>query len=238
MASRKTLRQLEALCSASVIFGLFVLLAGIVITVPSSSLRLVELQPMRGLHLIYVLLFVISGGLLAEYVLKAKLWRWLTVFVPLCAGMFYAQRDLFPATAHVEWPGRKSANEWMQAFLWIRDNTPRNAYFALDPDHMRLPREDQQGFRAIAERSRLADRVKDSAVTMFPELAPAWLEQVNSVARWKSFGANDFDLLRQQYGVDWVVVKQPGVAGLECPYRNAEVLVCRVGHERRETEAQ
>ena len=95
---------------------------------------------MRSLHLIYLLLFVISGGLLAEHVLKTKLWRWL-VFVPLCAGMFYAQRQLFPATPHLEWPGRQAGNHqagnpWVQAFLWIQDHTPVDAYFALDPEHI------------------------------------------------------------------------------------------------------
>ena len=241
MARRKRLAVLEALCFTSVIFGVLVLVAGLILTVPSQFIRFVELQPMRGLHLIYVLLFTICGGLLAEHVWKTKLWRWLAFFVPLCAGMFYAQRELFPASPHVEWPGRKSGNEWMQTFLWIRDNTPREAYFALDPDHMRLAGEDQQGFRAISERSRLADSVKDSAVTMFPVLAPAWLEQVNSLAGWKTFEAPDFDRLRRVYGVDWIVLQQPGVAGLECPYRNSRVLVCRissVGHERQTTEAK
>ena len=41
--------------------------------------------------------------------------------------------------------------------------------FALDPRYMALPGEDQHGFRVIAQRSALADAVKDSgAATMFP----------------------------------------------------------------------
>jgi hypothetical protein len=143
--------------------------------------------------------------------------------------MFYVQRQLFPATSHIEWPGGNSRNPWVQAFLWVRDHTPVNSYFALDPDHMRLAGEDQHGFRAIAERSMLADRVKDSgAVTMFPALAGTWLEQVNGEARWASFGEADFERLHSEYGVDWVVLQTPGVAGMECPYRNSAVLVCRI----------
>jgi hypothetical protein len=231
---------LEVLCFTSMIFGILFFVAALMITVPSQFMRWVELQPMRGLLLIYVLLFTIAGGLLAEHVLKAKMWRWLAVFIPLCGGMFYAQRQLFAATPQVEWPGnRTSVNDWMQAFVWIRNNTPVNAYFALDPDHMRLAGEDQQGFRAVAERSMLADRVKDSgAVTMFPALAGDWLEQVSSEYGWKNFGPQDFDRLRDKYGVGWVVLQQPGLAGLECPYRNAALLVCRIGDERRKAEAQ
>jgi hypothetical protein len=228
ISHRRKLVLVERLCFTSIIFSLIFLLISLVITIPPQFARLAELQPMRSLHLIYVLLLTIAGGLLAEHVLKAKLWRWL-VFVPLCGGMFYAQRQLFPATPHLEWPGLQTTNQWTQAFLWIRSNTPVNAYFALDPKHMRLPGEDQHGFRAIAERSMLADRVKDSgAVTMFPALAQTWLEQVGSQQGWKDFGAEDLARLHRRFGVDWVVLQQPGVAGMECPYRNAAALVCRI----------
>ena len=228
IAHARKLVLVERLCFTSIVFGLIFLLIGLVVTIPPQFAQLAELQPMRSLLLIYVLLFVISGGLLVEYVLKAKWWRWL-VFVPVGVGMFYAQRQLFPATPHLEWPGRGVGNPWVQAFLWIRGNTPVDAYFALDPEHMRLPGEDQHGFRAVAERSMLADRVKDSgAVTMFPALAQTWLEQVNAQQGWKNFGAEDFARLYRQFGVNWVVLQQPGVAGMECPYQNASLVVCRV----------
>ena len=228
IAHRRKLVLAERLCFTSIVFGEIFLVIGLAITIPPQFVRFVELQPMRSLLLIYVLLSAVSGGLLAEHVLKTKWWRWL-VFVPLCGGMFCAQRQLFPATSHLELPWRSAGNQWARAFLWIRGNTPVNAYFALDPEHMRLPGEDQHGFRAIAERSMLADRVKDSgAVTMFPALAPSWLEQVSALQGWKDFGVEDFARLHQRFGVDWVVLQQPGVAGMECPYRDASLLVCRI----------
>jgi hypothetical protein len=231
IAHRRKMVLVERLCFTSIAFAMIFLVIGLVVTIPPQFARLAELQPMRSLHLIYVLLFAISGGLLGEHVLKAKVGRWL-VFVPLGVGMFYAQRQLFPATPHLEWPGRQTGNQWTQAFLWIRGNTPLNAYFVLDPEHMRLPGEDQHGFRALAERSMLADRVKDSgAVTMFPALAQAWLEQVSSQQGWKDFGAEDFARLHRKFGADWVVLQQPGVAGMECPYQNAALLVCRISSE-------
>jgi hypothetical protein len=71
--------------------------------------------------------------------------------------------------------------------------------------------------------------VKDSgAVTMFPALAQTWLDQVSAQQGWKDFGVEDFAWLHQRFGVDWVVLQQPGVAGMECPYRNAILLVCRI----------
>jgi hypothetical protein len=95
---------------------------------------------------------------------------------------------------------------------------------------MDLPGEDEIGFRARAQRSMLADAVKDKgATTMFPPLAVKWLEQVDDQKNWKQFHKEDFERLRQKYGVNWVVVQQPGPPGLECPYENAAVRVCRVG---------
>ena len=123
---------------------------------------LARIQPLRSFYLLYVLLLVFLGTLLGEYVLKTRTWRWILAFLPIGVGMFAAQRSLFPESAHIELPGVQSRNPWVQAFEWSRDNTPLDARFALDPDHMRIAGEDSNGFRAISQRSMLADVVKDS----------------------------------------------------------------------------
>ena len=95
-------------------------------------------------------------------------------------------------------------------------------------DHMGMAREDQHGFRAIAQRSMLADNLKDSgAVTMFPKLAELWKQQVEAEQGWKHFGLADFRHLSSQFGVDWVVVASP-ISGLACPYHNEAVAVCQI----------
>ncbi len=233
LARSRGLRTLERMCSALVVFQLIFFGAALAITIaPSTLARFAELQPMRSLHLVYILFFTLAGGFLATSLLRNRIWRWLALFVPLCAGMWFAQQQLFPATPHVEWPGTKPQNPWVEAFVWIRTTTPVNAYFALDPYYMSLPGEDEHGFRAIAERSRLADRVKDSgAVTMFPALAETWREQVQAEQGWEQFKAADFLRLRKQFGVDWVVVKTLGVTGLQCPYRNSAIAVCHVASQ-------
>jgi hypothetical protein len=229
LARARKSSNLDLLCRSLIIYGLVYLAAGMAITIPSRFESLARLQPMRSLYLLYVLFFLFSGGLLGEYVLKDRIWRWAVLFIPLCAGMFLAQRALFPASAHIEWPGATARNQWVQAFEWIRSNTPPDAIFALDPSHMDIPGEDENGFEAIAQRSMLADGVKASgAVSMFPALAEEWLRQMQAQSGWSTFQAQDFRRLQAEYGVSWVVLQQPGVAGLECPYRNAAVLVCRV----------
>jgi hypothetical protein len=223
------LRNLQAVSRALLLFGLTFFALALALTIPPQFENLAELQPMRSLHLLYVMLFALLGGAIAQWVLKDRAWRWLALFLPLCAGMWYAQRQIFPATPHIELPQVRPGNLWAQAFDWIRRNTPQDAVFALDPQHMRVPGEDQHGFRALAERSRLADQVKDSGVvSMFPGAAETWREQVRALGGWRNFQAADFYRLRRQYGVSWVILRQPGGAGLVCPYQNAAVLVCKV----------
>ena len=90
-------------------------------------------------------------------------------------------------------PGTRLTNPWLQAFAWIRINTPTDAYFAMDPHYLEAPGEDYHSFRALAERSQLADAVKDTAVvTQVPELGPAWEKQVDAQAGWRKFQARRF----------------------------------------------
>ena len=228
VARRRQWPVVERVCRAFAVFGLVYLASALVVDLPARFEALARLQPMRSLHFLYIVMFVVMGGLLAEYVLKDRAWRWLLLFALLSLGMFMAQRTLFPASAQVEWPGAEPKNPWAQAFVWIRQNTPVNAVFALDPEYMDIVGEDEIGFRCLAQRSRLADGVKDNGVvSMFPPLAEKWWQQVQAQTPWKNFLAEDFARLKSTYGVGWVVVQQP-VAGLDCRYQNAAVRVCKV----------
>lgn len=220
---------LELMCRALIIYDLVYFAGALIVSIPARFESLARLQPLRSLHLLYILMIVIGGGLLGEYVLKTRIWRWAAVFVPLCVGMFIAQLALFPASPHIEWSLEATGNSWARAFVWISRNTPVNAVFALDPEHMRIPGEDVHGFRAIAQRSMLADALKDSgAVTMFPSLAAEWFAQVQAQAGWKHFQSQDFRRLQQEYGVNWVVLQNREAPGLSCQYDDASVKVCKL----------
>jgi hypothetical protein len=222
-------RNLQWLCQAASLFGVLSLIAALVLAIPSRLEVLARIQPLRSFYLLYILLLLLAGIFIGERVLKAHLWRWILLFLPLCAGMFLAQRSLFPESAHIEWPGVVPRNPWAQAFEWSRENTPTDAIFALDPYHMRIRGEDANGFRAIARRSMLADAVKDSgAASMFPPLADEWLRQVNAQKNWKSFRIDDYRRLQTDFGVNWVVLETPLRTELECPYENRAVAVCRL----------
>jgi len=212
-----------------VVLGVFSTAVFLVFSASHRFDNLTRLQPMRMFHLVYLLMFVMLGGLLGEYVLQSKPWRWIVLFLPLAAGMFALDRVQYAYSPHIELPGSTGGNAWLEAFRWARRNTPVDAVFALDPNYMAIRGEDTHGFRALADRSMLADAYKDSgAVTMFPQLLGDWQQQEAMLQGWRTFGPEDFARLAESSPVTWVIVESPQQGGLDCPYRNAAVAVCRI----------
>ncbi|MGA2299476.1 MAG: hypothetical protein ABSG77_02130 [Candidatus Acidiferrum sp.] len=226
---RNNMPVLERLCTRFAISTSVGVLAAIITTSSFPTQTWERLEPMRILHLTYVVFVLISGALLGKYILRMQAIRWFALFLPISLGMFYAQRQEFPASRHIELPGIASRNAWIEAFDWVRENTPRNAFFALDPKYMEKSGDDYHGFRGIAERSMLADNVKDpSVVEVFPDLAYQWKLEVAGREKWSSFNLDDFERLKKKFGVGWVILERPGVAGMPCPYVNPAVMVCRI----------
>ncbi len=210
-------------------YGVFQQAVAMIMLGSPALVRLTPLQPMRYLHLIYFFMALVAGSLLGKYLLKASIWRWAIFLVIINAGMFATQRVLFSASEHLELPGRAETNPWLQAFAWIRINTPTDAYFALDPNYLGAPGEDYHSFRALAERSQLADAIKDTAVvTQVPDLGPVWDRQVSAQAGWSNFKLADFERLKSEFGVDWVLVGYPQPAGLPCSWHNQALSVCQI----------
>lgn len=228
-ASRRGETALARFSLAVVIYGVFQQAVAFIMLTPPALVRLTPLQPMRYLHPIYIFLVLMAGCLLGKYVLKAHAWRWALLFAAAYGGMFVAQRQLFADSPHLEMPGVESSNPWLQAFEWIRQNTPVDAYFAMDPNYQELPGEEFRSFRALADRSQLADALKDTAVvTQVPRLGPAWDRQTRAAAGWEHFQLADFERLKSDLGVTWVLVHYPAPAGLDCPWHNPQLAVCRI----------
>ena len=221
--------QLLSLVSRRLIwFTLFQFAVTLAIMLPPQVERFRTLQPLRYLHLVYVLMLLLGGGLLGKYVLKQKRWRWAVLFIPIAAGMFYAQRQQFPASAHVELGRAAVRNRWVQAFEWVRENAPGDAYFALGPRYYELPGQDWHSFRAIAERSQLADALKDPSVsTQVPRLAARWQRESHAQDGWEHFQRSDFERLKRDFGVNWVVLDHD-VPGLNCPHSQRGISVCTI----------
>jgi hypothetical protein len=221
--------RLERFALAIFAYGVFQQLVAMIMLGSPGLIRLMPLQPMRFLHLIYFFMTLVAGCLLGKYLLKASVWRWALFLLVINAGMFATQRALFSSSEHLELPGRQPSNPWLQAFAWIRHNTPTDAYFAMNPNYLAAPGEDYHSFRAMAERSQMADAIKDTAVvTQVPELGPAWERQVAAQAGWTNFKLADFERLKTNFGVNWVLVSYPQPEGLPCAWHNDVLSVCQV----------
>jgi hypothetical protein len=224
-------------CGRLAVYGTVVLVIGSALVIPPAFERLTVFQPMRMFTFVYIYMLLIGGGLLAEVLLRKVAWRWLIVFLPIAAGMYLGERAMFPASPHIEFPGRTPRNDWVQAFLWIRANTPTDAYFVLNPYYLDDDGEDARGFRAWAWRSSMADWSKDGGVAcLVPDVAPRWQKEVHARDHWKEFQESDFARLKKEFGVNWALLEKPSTDGragsppaiLDCPYQNPSLYVCRI----------
>ena len=229
LASKHKEDGLARFALAVFVYSLFQQAVAMVMLGVPQLVRLTPLQPMRYLHLVYYFLMLIAGCLLGKYLLHTKVWRWALFLLAVNGGMLTAQRSQFSGSEQLEMPGRGSANPWLQAFAWIRANTPTDAYFAMDPRYLAAEGEDYHGFRALAERSQLADAIKDTSVVMqVPELGPSWERQLAAQQGWSNFQLSDFERLKTEFGVNWVLVSNPAAAGLDCQWHNATLAVCEI----------
>lgn len=229
VARKRGETNLSRFAMAVLIYSVFQLAIALIILSPLAPVGMTTLEPMRYLQLVYVFMALIGGAYLGKYVLKARIWRWAVFLIVANGGMFAAQRELFAASPHIELPNMANSNPWLQAFDWIRQNTPEDAYFAVDPDYTNAPGEDCHGFRALAERGMMADSNKDtSTVTKQPALGPEWKREVMAREGWSSFKLADFERLKAGFGVDWALVSYPQPAGLDCKWHNETLAVCRI----------
>ena len=142
--------------------------------------------------------------------------------------MFAAQLFAWSGCNPIEWPGSPPANPYQQAFLWIRDHTPRDAVFAFNPRLVYLPEEDEQGFRAITERDHLADDKDAGIVAVVPQLAYRWALQRNAELNLDSMTDSDRIATLAPLRATWLLLPLDAKTALSCPWRNSVAVVCRM----------
>jgi len=112
-----------------------------------TATRLVaRMQPLRAFQIVYLVMVLALGAKLGERVLRRSAWRWGAAMLLLGGAMLGAERGAFPNSNHLELPGVAARNQWVQAFVWVRGNTPQGALFALDADYINAAGEDAQCF--------------------------------------------------------------------------------------------
>jgi hypothetical protein len=231
---RGTKPAFARLSLALVPFGLLSILAAAVISSSHLFDMFARVQPLRCFHLVTLVFLVFLGGLVGEYAGRIR-GRIGAFIVPvLCLGvatlMFAVERNIYPETPHIEWPSMKtSSNAWVDTLLWVRANTPHNAVFAVDSRYFMDPGVDTHGFRAISQRSELADYFKDGgAVAIFPRLAPEWKQMSDATYGLNHFTAADFTRLAHAYPVTWALIRGSAPPGMDCPYQQRGYAVCKI----------
>jgi hypothetical protein len=190
-----------------------------------------RLQPLRAFQIVYLVLILTLGATLGERLLRCNAWRWAATLFLLGGISFAAARSAFPNSNHLELPGLAPRNPWAQAFLWARDNTPKDALFALDADYINAPGEDAQCFRAIARRSALADYSKDGGeASIAPVLTADWVRDQAAQQALSAPSTTDDQRLSvlRPLGVTWLLLESSAATRLQCPYANSAVKLCRL----------
>jgi len=231
-----TSQSVRDLCRTSILGGCIATLVNLLFAHRNAPTHLVaRLQPLRIFLLIYALMTILLAAALAQRLLATRLSLrscslvLTAVFLANAAILFGAQRATYPASQHLEMPWRAPTNAWSQAFLWIRDNTPKKALFALDADYITQPGEDAQTFRATAQRSALPDFSKDGGeASITPGLAQLWLQGVATQTNLSLLDDTTRDTRLKPLGVTWMVLKSKAPTRHTCPYRNTTVKVCQV----------
>jgi len=225
------------LARMAIVGGLTATMVALVFARPGMATHQVaRMQPLRIFQMVYLVMILALGAALGERILRRQPMRWVVTFSVLAAVMVTAERRTFPASKHLELPDslawgqpRVEGNQYEQAFAWIRENTARDAVFALDAEYITQPGEDAQSFRAIAERSVLPDYSKDGGVvTNKPELAASWAQGQTAQAGLNLEPDKQRLAALKPLGVTWVVLERGAATGFVCSYANDAVKVCRL----------
>lgn len=242
---RKMLYTTATLCHTCLAVGAISALIALLFAHETSAVHLVaRLQVMRLYLPIYAVMSMLLGVALYQFCdesLQRPRSSIATITLRLApavviaasaAAMGYVQHQSFPLSQHVELPSRaaENPNPWVQAFLWVRANTPRDALFALDAKYVNTYGEDAQNFRATAFRSALPDYSKDGGeASITPSLADQW--QQGAAAQRNLSLLNDAvrDEHLRPFGVTWMVLHSAAATAHPCPYDNGTVKVCMLG---------
>ncbi len=206
-----------------------VIVASIFARTNSPTYLVARLQPLRIFQFVYILMILAIGAFLGERLLRRSAARWISSFALLALIMLCAERYTFPNSSHFESPWLEPRNGWERAFEWIRVSTPVDALFALDAHYVTQPGEDAQTFRAVAERSAIADYSKDGGeASITPTLTALWF--TGQAAQTDLNSATDAKRIAKlrPLGVNWVVLPGGTPTDFTCSYADEAVKVCRL----------
>jgi hypothetical protein len=193
---------------------------------------LARIQLLRTFQIIYTLGLVMLGGFIGMHFMVRRRWIGISLILIAATGMYLAERQTYPTCAHIEWPGAEPVSPWEQAYVWIRNDTPRDAVFAVSPSLMKTLGDDTPGFRAITERSVLTDNKDKGVTSLFPSIAEEWLRRQDAERGLDAISDQQREVQLHPFGVGWLLLPVRANTLFPCPYRNSIVKVCQMIDER------
>src|SRR5439155_22124697 len=91
LSESRSQRKIGVLSRTLVIYGFSYLVAALALTIPTRFQTAARFQPLRSLHLLYVMLFVLGGGIHGECNSRRQLWRLIDLFLSLFSQVSFAQ---------------------------------------------------------------------------------------------------------------------------------------------------
>ncbi|HUH64019.1 MAG TPA: hypothetical protein VLZ50_13525 [Terracidiphilus sp.] len=227
---RGTRSPFHRISFALILFGVLSIAVAAVMASSDRFEMFARLQPLRSFHVITFIFILLFAGVMGECLGGKRRWAIAAIFISLATGMFFVNRQTYPHSPQIEFPSASSSNSWINALLWVRRNTPTDAVFAVDSRYFEDDLTDVHGFRAISERSSLADYYKDGGVvSLFPSLADEWKEMSNATYGLNHFTLDRFRVLKAEHPeVSWTVIHGPAPAGMDCPYLQRGYAVCQM----------
>jgi hypothetical protein len=227
---RGTRSGFQRISFALIPFGVLSIAAAAIMASSDRFEMFARLQPLRSFHAITLIFVLLFAGVLGEILGGRRRWAIAAVSISLAIGMFVVGRQTYPHSPQIEFPSATSTNPWVNALLWVRRNTPTDAVFAVDSRYFHEDLSDVHGFRAISERSALADYSKDGGVvSLFPNLADEWKQMSDATYGLNHFSIDRFRILREEYPqVSWTVIHGSAPAGMNCPYQQRGYSVCQL----------
>jgi hypothetical protein len=91
-----------------------------------------------------------------------------------------------------------------------------------------LPHEDEQGFRAIAQRDHLADDKDAGIVAVRPQLAGRWALQRNADLNVDRMTDPERVAVLPSLGATWLLLPPKADTAFPCPWSNEVVKICQM----------
>ena len=139
--------------------------------------------------------------------------------VPFClAYVSYASPGSF-ATKTVHLPGAQPATPWIQAQLWAKEHTARDAVFLVPWK--------KAGFPVFSQRSIVGDWKSGGDVKFSPVFAHKWWEWRSDLGGFDGFDTEEFCRLNKKYQFHYIVTEKTRALRFPVIYENQEFSIYR-----------